>query len=204
MRFPVRACEELATHAPGLRLYNDVAFGGYLIWRLYPERKVFIDGRNELYTKLLPRLGRIHTGEAPYSDWRSLIQENGIEGAIVKYQPTKKGVLYPPATPGAEPVRGYRAWSAFLFLPAEWALVYFDDTALVFMKRGGQGEPWIRSAEYRDLNQEDREYLVERAREDPALASRLRAEARRRLSESPRCRRVVEFLADLDAQAATR
>jgi hypothetical protein len=196
-RFPVAACERIAVLAPGMRLYNDVQFGGYLIWRFYPERKVFIDGRNELYTKLLPRLGRIHTGEAPYSEWRSLIRDYGIEGAIVKYQPTMKGVLYPPVRPGDEPVRGYRAWSAFLFPSHEWALVYFDDTALVFMRRGGPGEPWIRSAEYRDLNPEDREYLLERARHDSAFASRLRAEASRRVGESPDCRRAAQLLRDL-------
>jgi hypothetical protein len=33
---------------PG-RLYNDYVWGGYLIWELYPKRKVFVDGRAEVY-----------------------------------------------------------------------------------------------------------------------------------------------------------
>lgn len=198
-RFPIEACERIAQHVPsGMRLYNDVQFGGYLIWRFYPERQVFIDGRNELYATLLARLAAIHMGEAPYDDWRALIREREIEGAVVKYQETKKGVIYPPARPGDAPVLGYRSWSAFLFPSSEWALVYFDDTALVFMKRGGAGEAWIRSDEYRDLNPEDRDYLLERAQHDPAFAERLRREAFRRLTESPPVRRVEELLKDLD------
>jgi hypothetical protein len=30
-------------------LYNDYVWGGYLIWQLHPQRKVFIDGRAEVY-----------------------------------------------------------------------------------------------------------------------------------------------------------
>src|SRR5205823_5847410 len=42
------ASELSAGRWPG-RLYNDYSWGGYLIWRLWPARKVFIDGRAEVY-----------------------------------------------------------------------------------------------------------------------------------------------------------
>src|SRR6185369_11439927 len=32
-------------------IYNDYVWGGYLIWELYPNRPVFIDGRAEVYYK---------------------------------------------------------------------------------------------------------------------------------------------------------
>ncbi|MBI5101342.1 MAG: hypothetical protein HZB33_05855 [Nitrospirae bacterium] len=45
-RFPVEAADFiLANSLPG-NMYNSYDWGGYLIWRLAPERKVFIDGRN--------------------------------------------------------------------------------------------------------------------------------------------------------------
>jgi hypothetical protein len=200
-RFPVAACERIAAEAPEVRLYNDVQFGGYLIWRFYPPKKVFIDGRNELYAGLLARLGRIHTGDA-YEDWRRLVRDYGIEGSIVKYKETLKGVIYPPARPGEPPMRGYRAWSAFLFPATEWALVYFDDTALVFMKRGGRGEPWIERSEYRVLNPEDAAFLLERAAGDAVFAAALRREIERRLSETwlPRSRRTEALLERLLAR----
>src|SRR5262249_14221690 len=52
-RFPVKAADFVDANLPDARLYNDVSFGGYLIWRGYPRRRVFIDGRNEVHAALL-------------------------------------------------------------------------------------------------------------------------------------------------------
>jgi len=47
---PVSAAEYLRTHPQaGERLYNEMGYGSYLIWALYPDHKVFIDARVELY-----------------------------------------------------------------------------------------------------------------------------------------------------------
>jgi hypothetical protein len=47
--FPADAVDFLiADQAPG-NMYNLYRWGGYLIWRLYPERSVFIDGRADVY-----------------------------------------------------------------------------------------------------------------------------------------------------------
>jgi hypothetical protein len=46
---PVAATEYLRAHpAPG-RLFNDMAYGSYLDWALYPAAQVFVDTRIELY-----------------------------------------------------------------------------------------------------------------------------------------------------------
>lgn len=50
---PVRATEFIEAHRLSGPILNDYAAGGYLIWRLYPDRKVFIDGR---YTPYPPRV----------------------------------------------------------------------------------------------------------------------------------------------------
>lgn len=47
-RFPVRAVEYTRSHDVPGPMYNTYGSGGYLIWAL-PERKVFIDGRGDLY-----------------------------------------------------------------------------------------------------------------------------------------------------------
>src|SRR5262249_31643993 len=143
------------------------------------------------------RLGRIASGEAPYSDWRALVRDLRIEGALVRYNETRKGVIYPPATPGGAESRGWRAWSAYLFPPSEWALVRVDDAALVFMHRGGGGERWISEGEYRELNLEASDYLLARAARDPSFAESLRVEGTRRVSQPPRCRRLELFLEQL-------
>jgi hypothetical protein len=52
---------------PG-KLYNDYVWGGYLIWELWPKRKVFIDGRAEVYypTGAFDSEMRIHTAGAGF------------------------------------------------------------------------------------------------------------------------------------------
>jgi len=47
--FPVAACDAIEEHGWEGNLFNDYKWGGYLIWRFYPRRQVFIDGRAEVY-----------------------------------------------------------------------------------------------------------------------------------------------------------
>jgi len=48
--FPLDASDYLADRiTPDTRLFNMSEWGGYLIWRLYPQAQVFVDGRIELY-----------------------------------------------------------------------------------------------------------------------------------------------------------
>jgi len=46
--FPTRAVSYLKRHPVAGQMYNTYGFGSYLIWAL-PEKKVFIDGRGDLY-----------------------------------------------------------------------------------------------------------------------------------------------------------
>ncbi len=47
--FPVAAVQYLRQHSVPGPMYNDYGFGGYLLWALGPEHKVFIDGRGDFY-----------------------------------------------------------------------------------------------------------------------------------------------------------
>ena len=46
---PVAATEYLRTHPQPGRLFNEMGYGSYLDWALYPQIQVFIDPRVELY-----------------------------------------------------------------------------------------------------------------------------------------------------------
>jgi len=52
-RFPARAVSFLQTHPPSGPIFNHYDWGGYLIWKLYPATRVFIDGRADLYGQQL-------------------------------------------------------------------------------------------------------------------------------------------------------
>ena len=46
---PLEAAEYLRNHDLPGQMFNSYNWGGYLIWSLYPEKPVFIDGRTDLY-----------------------------------------------------------------------------------------------------------------------------------------------------------
>jgi hypothetical protein len=48
-RFPAEAVTFLERSRPSGQIFNAYSFGGYLIWRLYPEYRVYVDGRADLY-----------------------------------------------------------------------------------------------------------------------------------------------------------
>jgi hypothetical protein len=48
-RFPVGAADFIAQTKPDGKMYASDQFGGYLIYRLYPQFKVFVDGRSDFY-----------------------------------------------------------------------------------------------------------------------------------------------------------
>ncbi len=52
-RFPTGAVAFLRAHPPDGPIFNHYDWGGYLIWKLYPATRVFIDGRADLYAQQL-------------------------------------------------------------------------------------------------------------------------------------------------------
>lgn len=48
-KFPTAAVEWIQQNRPAPNLYNSYGWGGYLIWKLYPDYKVYIDGRADVH-----------------------------------------------------------------------------------------------------------------------------------------------------------
>jgi len=48
-RLPAGAVEWIQAQRPEGKMFNHYNWGGYLIWRLWPEYQVFVDGRTDLY-----------------------------------------------------------------------------------------------------------------------------------------------------------
>jgi len=48
-RYPSKAVDVLRRNQTAENIFTDDEWGGYLIYRLYPENKVFIDGRSDFY-----------------------------------------------------------------------------------------------------------------------------------------------------------
>jgi hypothetical protein len=53
--FPVEAVDWLEQHPPEGNGFNYFIWGGYLLYRSWPERTVFIDGQTDFYGEALTR-----------------------------------------------------------------------------------------------------------------------------------------------------
>jgi hypothetical protein len=54
-KFPVKAVDYIIAHPIEGNMFNEFTWGGYLLYRLWPEKKVFIDGQTDFYGEDLTR-----------------------------------------------------------------------------------------------------------------------------------------------------
>ncbi|MCU0303336.1 MAG: hypothetical protein MUC56_04690 [Thermoanaerobaculales bacterium] len=173
------------------RLYNDVRFGGWLILRGYPDRRVFLDDRNEIHEPLLREIWEI-LERSDVAAWEGLLKRWGIDTVLLRYhEPVRV------TTPDGRDL-GRRGFSALWFPTGRWATVYWDDVAIVLVRRSSASEELLAEREYRLVQPDDLEHLAARLRADPELAAPVAAELERALADDPRGRRAREIAALLD------
>ena len=110
-RFPVKAVDFLLENdnMPTGNVFNDFGWGGYLLYRLWPEKLVFIDGQTDFYGE---ELTRIHQ--------QTYMAENGWEKTLDTYK--IDWVILPLNAP----------LSRNLSLKMNWREIYKDGTTIVF------------------------------------------------------------------------
>lgn len=104
-------------HIPGP--FFNLENGGYLIWKLWPKERVFLDGRNEVY-KGLPTKEYISIARQE-GDWKKIIDDKyNINGMMLWYRP--------PLDVFANNL------VVSLLRENKFALVYWDDAAIVLLR----------------------------------------------------------------------
>jgi hypothetical protein len=63
------------------RILNDPNLGGFLIWRLYPEKQVAVDGRWEVYGELLPGVRKVFHDRTAFLRFAS---GYGVDAVVVR------------------------------------------------------------------------------------------------------------------------
>jgi len=112
--FPLRAVVTLAApNAPSGPMFNDMAWGGYLLYTGYPQRRIFIDGQQDAYGPTLNRDYLTIATVAP--GWDGLLDQYGIAWVI--------------EPPGSPLVAALRAQSR------QWRETYRDSTAVIVQRR---------------------------------------------------------------------
>jgi hypothetical protein len=186
---PAAAADFLEREGVGRRLYNDVRFGGYLIWRRFPGRRVFVDGRNEIYGDLMRDID--HAMQGPDA-WKAFLDGHGIDAAFLRYPPSLQKVQWTGAD--GRPHQGVRAFSVAYFPASEWALVYWDDDALVMVRRTPEQAALIDRLEYHSLNPDDWQFLYASVLIGRLHPAPIVGEIRRKLREDPDCQRAADLL----------
>jgi len=110
--YPAGAVQWIIDNHPSGNIYNSYHWGGYLIWRLFPEYPVFIDGRTDLYGDSFMKeyISTYNTGP----DWQVHLQANNVRIVLVE-----------PASPIAQKLADSPAWSQ----------VYVDGLSVLFVKK---------------------------------------------------------------------
>ncbi len=121
--YPTKAVPFIKTNMKG-NMFNDYNYGGYLLYSLGPEQKVFVDGRTEMYVPEVftdaKSLGdHKYEGEVEIQKYfNSLANKYKISWVIL-------------------PSQNYNVWRILiriLYYQPNWHLVYFDDVTLIFAR----------------------------------------------------------------------
>jgi len=100
-------------------MFNEYGFGGYLIWRLYPDKKVFIDGRALEPSVYKEYQTLAYVIENPHESWKDIIAKYNISYVIMPPL-LHHGDIYPIVEK--------------LFDSDEWVLIYRDHLSLIFLR----------------------------------------------------------------------
>lgn len=122
--YPVAATDLIEEKGLQGPLYNELGFGGYLVHRLYPEHRIFIDGRNELYGK---EFYQRYIDTLQYPDqWYDLAREYDFQLALLNVRSPIDDLLV-----------------KTLYGDPDWALIQHDGTSALFARQGGTNDAAI-------------------------------------------------------------
>jgi len=113
--YPAEAIPYLRAHPQPTGMFNEYGYGGYLIWQLGPQHKVFIDGRADMYEYSGVFEDYMHIADIN-SDTLPLLRKYGIQSCLI----SRKNALV-----------------TVLAASPEWKQTYADDYSLIFERSRG-------------------------------------------------------------------
>jgi len=110
--FPVQAVDWIESNPIEGRMFNDFNWGGYLLYRLWPQHRVFLDSQSDFYGEPLMREYEIIS-----------IARGNLKDLFVKYH--IMWAIIPFNSPLAKA----------LATDSDWKSVYQDSVAIIFIRR---------------------------------------------------------------------
>jgi hypothetical protein len=111
-KFPREAVDFMRAKNLPQPLYNEYHWGGYLIWNLYPDYRVFIDGRADVYGDAFFEEFMSTQGGEPH--WKENLNKHGVRTVLI--------------TPNS-------ALASLLREDSAWDNVFEDQQAVIFTKK---------------------------------------------------------------------
>lgn len=111
IRNPIAAVDFIHVHHVPGTIYNQYGWGGYLIYRLYPDYRVYIDGRADVYgDQFFAETMKVYDGIEP---WRQTFDKYQVNSVLI--------------SPDA-------ALATLLRYQNDWKVLYEDKDSIVFVK----------------------------------------------------------------------
>jgi hypothetical protein len=121
MRFPVRATAFMKAQGLPGRLYNDLGNGGYLTWAEPIPGGVYMDGRLEVYDTEF--FGQYLNLLGNPSAWQEEMDRHGVQTVLqFHWWGNSRNLIQ------------------YLINDGRWALVYYDETSVLLVRRAGNEE----------------------------------------------------------------
>lgn len=121
---PFGAVSYLREERPAGPMFNSYNWGGFLLWALYPDYRVFVDGRTDLYDDAFLRDYLKVVMARP--GWEEVLERYGVNLIVIERDSVLATVLA--LTPAPSPTKGEGR--------GDWRLAYSDDQAVVFVREG--------------------------------------------------------------------
>lgn len=109
---PVEAVGFIEQHQPSGPIFNSYNWGGYLLFQLWPDYPIYIDGRTDLYQdEFINRYLQVMTAS---ENWSQILEDDGVNLVLVEDRSVIANVM--------------RQESA-------WLEIYRDDLAVLFKRK---------------------------------------------------------------------
>ena len=133
-KVPAKAADFLLQHHIRGHIFNSYGQGGYLLWRLWPEQQVFLDGR-ALSEGVYQDSQRIimNASSADGKSSEELLSQYGVDVIVLDGLEPLSGVVYYLPAALADPVQ------------KEWKLVYQDVHDVIYMRHPPPDVPVLNS-----------------------------------------------------------
>jgi len=173
-KYPIGAARFLRRERLEGNLFNSYAYGNYLLFALYPENRVFIDGRVDMYGREVVALyDRVRTA-AP--GWEKVLRRHEVQACVLETNRTTDRPLL-----------------EALHSSPDWQLVFWDDNSAVYLLHTPDREEMLRRLPAYSVRPYGFDEELASTPEGLRLAER---DYRRKLEEDPDCIPAVLGLAE--------